>query len=194
MFHSMNTTKATLEALTKHEIVKDVFKGVNFQLKGNLIVDYPQPDATVAMGNMLAASKTQDKPKLHFQPNSDYELDTNGHYTVVMTDPDAPSRSDHKFSEYCHFVDTGIKFTSSQGGLIANGKIQQPYMGPAPPKGTGPHRYIWLFFKENDGKLSTHVKDRPNWGYGTPATGVAKFAKENNLELLAANFYFTEHK
>ncbi|CCF57702.1 hypothetical protein KAFR_0D00550 [Kazachstania africana CBS 2517] len=195
----MYSASETIAALNKEDIVKDVFytDGDAFQPKGNLLVEYPTADTVVKMGNVLPTETTQVMPKVEFKPYDDFQLDLNATYSLIMTDPDAPSRTDHKWSEVCHYVETGITFESAQGGVISNkGLVRESYLGPGPPKGTGLHRYIFLLYKENNAKdhTFTEVKDRLNWGYGEPAVGVDKFAAANNLELLAANFFLAENK
>ena len=71
------------------------------------------------------------------------------------------------------------------------------YMGPAPPEGTGPHRYVIMLFKNDDGgKELEKPKDRPHWGFeadGNKRIGAMRYAGENGLTLIGANFFFTEH-
>ncbi|CDH13320.1 related to Carboxypeptidase Y inhibitor [Zygosaccharomyces bailii ISA1307] len=195
MFHSLDAAKASIEGLTKHGIVKDVFKSTSFKPAGVLSAEYPNHQA-VAMGNTLSVSGTQDKPTVQFTPMEGYgPFSTSDLLTLVLTDPDAPSRTDKKWSEYCHYIESDIKM--GEGGLLGGGKVLQPYVGPGPPKGTGPHRYVFLLYQQPSGVTCssfTPIKDRPNWGYGSPATGVDKWATENKLKLVGANFFLAENK
>lgn len=55
----------------------------------------------VALGNALKPSKTKEEPALRiFCP----ELETTTGLTIVLTDPDAPSRDNPKWSEMCHWI------------------------------------------------------------------------------------------
>ena len=63
-----------------------------------------------------------------------------------MTDPDAPSREDPKWSEYCHWILSDIKLPSIESlssaetfeATAAKGKKEViEYMGPAPPESKG---------------------------------------------------------
>lgn len=56
-------------------------------------------------------------------------------YTLVLTDPDAPSRKDPKFREWHHFLVTNMK-----GNNVGSGTVLSDYVGSGPPKGTG--RYL----------------------------------------------------
>lgn len=53
-------------------------------------------------------------------------------YTVVMTDPDAPSRADPKFREWRHWVVVNVPGTD-----VSKGLVYAPYIGSGPPKDTG---------------------------------------------------------
>ncbi|CCD26281.1 YbhB/YbcL family Raf kinase inhibitor-like protein NDAI_0H01070 [Naumovozyma dairenensis CBS 421] len=201
MEYSININKAAIDGLSKHDILKDVVKDPNFQPKGILSAEFNSSNSTVAMGNTLSVEATASKPQVQFILNDSVkDINEDDHFTLVMTDPDAPSRTDKKWSEFCHYVETNIKldgfardseFLASE---ISNGHEMMPYKGPGPPKGTGPHRYVLLFYKQTPGVTLTKVKDRPNWGYGQPAVGVHKWASENKLSLLAVNFFFAETK
>lgn len=212
MATTFSFTGATTEALAKHEILKDVLKDDQFKPWGVLAVEYSK-DAPVAMGNTLSIEKAQVKPSVQFSLNPEEggpKLQDKDLFTLVVTDPDAPSRTDKKWSEYCHYVEADIKILDRSGVSSASqvepqfvcaelnsGNVLQPYVGPAPPKGTGKHRYVFLLFKQPDGITSsqfTKIRDRPNWGYGTPATGVHKWATENKLEPISANFFLAEDK
>ncbi|XP_068937588.1 phosphatidylethanolamine-binding protein 1 [Petaurus breviceps papuanus] len=65
-------------------------------------------------------------------------------YTLVLTDPDAPSRKDPKFREWHHFLVVNMK-----GNDISSGSVLSDYVGSGPPKGTGLHRYVWLVYEQN---------------------------------------------
>lgn len=64
-----------------------------------------------------------------------------GPYTLLATDPDAPSPSNPSRREWLHWMVTNIP----GGGGVERGKQVVPYMGPAPPEGV--HRYVFMLFK-----------------------------------------------
>lgn len=82
-------------------------------------------------------------------------------YTLVLIDPDAPSRKNPKFREWHHFLVTNMK-----GNDISTGNILSDYVGSGPPKGTGLHRYVWLVYEQRkelkctEPILSNHSGDR----------------------------------
>lgn len=191
----MNSTQ--LEALKEHEVLTGILPSIanNFKSSGDLIVDYGKKNVKSEFGNELLPSETASIPSIIYKPTQ--PLDLTATYTLVLTDPDAPSRLDQKWGEYCHYVANGIRFESANGGEISKlGDVRLPYVGPGPPKDTGLHRYIFLLFKEPTDKKSFTQMDRINWGFGTPATGVEKWLAENGngFELLAVNFFLAQNE
>ncbi|XP_043762081.1 phosphatidylethanolamine-binding protein 1-like [Cervus elaphus] len=70
-------------------------------------------------------------------------LDPGELYTLVLTDPDAPSRKDPKYREWHHFLVVNMK-----GNDVSSGTVLSDYVGSGPPKGTGLHRYLWLVYEQ----------------------------------------------
>lgn len=69
----------------------------------------------------------------------------------------------------------------------------ESYFPPAPPKKTGPHRYVFVLL-EGDVSHLRPPKERPHWGYGKERHGVRDWASENNLTVVGVNFFFAQHK
>lgn len=215
MLDTLNLPKSIQESLSKNQILESLFpKTVNANtitpLKHTLLSIQYEPHQ-VSFGNQLTKSATQDMPKFQaaltqpFFSATTAPITDDSVFTLILTDPDAPSRTDKKWSEYCHFIATNLKVNARSPANTENFKVIDDsvldvlvdYQGPAPPKGTGLHRYVWLLF---EGGLSEKDVEkvnasRANWGYGTPATGVERFAAETNLgELIAVNYFVTETK
>lgn len=168
------------------------------------------------MGNTLKPSETQARPEIHttFSAADGLELIASASpslsssspsssspdsttYTLVMTDPDAPSRADKSYSEYVHHIVSGLKLNSEAADFAAidfeAGNELLPYMGPAPPEGTGKHRYVYILFKETQATPKVYEGERARWGSDTPATGVRLWAAKHNLVPVAANFYYAQN-
>ncbi|XP_036176998.1 phosphatidylethanolamine-binding protein 1-like [Myotis myotis] len=85
------------------------------------------------LGKVLTPTQVKNWPNGISQDG----LDPSKHYTLVLTDPDAPSRKDPKCREWHHFLVVNMK-----GNDISSGTILSDCVGSGPPKGL--HRYGWL--------------------------------------------------
>jgi hypothetical protein len=71
------------------------------ELKCFVSPSYGKKERPVALGNTFKQSKTKKKPSLKiYCPH----LETTPGLTIALTDPDAPSRDDPKWSEMCHWI------------------------------------------------------------------------------------------
>ncbi|XP_078410146.1 phosphatidylethanolamine-binding protein 1 [Cetorhinus maximus] len=92
------------------------------------------------LGKVLTPTQVQDRPvSINWSGCDPDKL-----YTLILTDPDAPSRKAPKFREWHHFIVINMK-----GNNIKSGEIQSDYVGSGPPKGTGLHRYVWLVYEQS---------------------------------------------
>ena len=82
-------------------------------------------------GSFLPVMATQDEPAIQLPP-SKYPQ------TILMWDPDAGNPS------YIHWMVVDIP----PGGTVKQGQIYVTYQAPAPPKGTGKHRYYFAVFDQ----------------------------------------------
>lgn len=190
--------QSVVETLKKHEVIPDVID--DFEPTTMISVFYTQ-DNQVSLGNTLTPEETQGKPSIQFTPEAD---DKDATYTLVLTDPDAPSRTDFKWSEFCHWIQTDIKPKSIEAlaeatsfdAMSISGKDIVEYMGPAPPPNTGKHRYVFLLYRNSD--KTKNLKgpsddERKNWGTSKPRHGARQWAEKNGLTLVGANFYFAQN-
>uniref|UniRef100_A0A3B1J8N3 Phosphatidylethanolamine binding protein 1 n=1 Tax=Astyanax mexicanus TaxID=7994 RepID=A0A3B1J8N3_ASTMX len=60
-------------------------------------------------------------------------------YTLILTDPDAPSRNDPVMREWHHFLVVNVR-----GNDVSTGCVLSEYVGSGPPKGSG--RFSSLFY------------------------------------------------
>ncbi|KAF7834582.1 protein MOTHER of FT and TFL1 [Senna tora] len=103
-------------------------------------------------------------------------------YTLVMTDPDAPSPSEPNMREWIHWIVVDIP-----GGTNPNrGKEILPYVGPRPPVGI--HRFILVLFKQ---KQALGLVDQPSSRIGF---NTRFFARQLELGLPVATVYFNSQK
>lgn len=196
------------DSLKKAEVIPTVVPDTNFSPRGFLTISYGN-DKEVTLGNKLKVAETQQRPRIDFTLNlpSDkpLQLSNKDLFTLVLTDPDAPTKGDEKWSEYCHYLSTDVQlvaFDSENTDFSAQQQLTTaslsgtdlfPYMGPGPPPKTGPHRYTFLLYKQKPGVEPKAPTDRPNWGTGIPGYGAAEYAEKYSLTLWAVNFFYAQN-
>lgn len=107
-------------ALERESIIPTIIPS-SFQPTLLFAIKYP-PDVEVLLGNKLTVEQTREEPSVVVVPMSVPEVVADGDgkegeegrrgystkedvsYTLVMTDPDAPSRDDPKFGPFRHWV------------------------------------------------------------------------------------------
>jgi phosphatidylethanolamine-binding protein (PEBP) family uncharacterized protein len=87
-----------------------------------------------------------------------------------------------------------VKIPSKTQEIIHNedSKDILEWSGPAPPEGTGPHRYMLLLLQGDKTDIKV-PSERKKWGNSEQRTGIEQWAKENGLKPVAANFFLSEH-
>ncbi|KAI2472138.1 PEBP-like protein [Annulohypoxylon bovei var. microspora] len=159
------------------------------------------------LGNTVKVDKVQKEPTItvhgdHSASSSAVRVSSNVTYTIIITDPDAPSRDNPKWAEFCHFIATGVIISSSESSAVvrlSSLKDIVPYKPPGPPPKTGKHRYVFLLLAPANGTTDlldlSKPSDRKHWGTGSRARhGVRDWAEENGLEPVAANFIYAQNE
>ncbi|KAK3595323.1 hypothetical protein CHS0354_004478 [Potamilus streckersoni] len=140
----------------------------------------------VLSGMVLTPSQVKDRPKV------EYEAEKEEFYTLIMNDPDAPSRKDPVMGEWHHWLVTNIP-----GADVSKGEEVTQYVGAGPPKGTGLHRYVFLLYKQPKGKMN--FKELPKLtsqsGDRRANNKVREFVKKYEMgkHLVAGNFFQAEY-
>ncbi|XP_037948323.1 protein D2-like [Teleopsis dalmanni] len=163
----------------KHKVLPDVVQ----QLPGQSLQINYSGGQNVDYGNVLTPTQVKSPPKVVW----DAEADT--FYTLIMTDPDAPSRAEPKFREWHHWLVTNIP-----GSAIDQGDVLTEYVGSAPPKNTGLHRYVFLLYKQ-PGKVQFNEPNiSKTSGSNRGKFSAKKFSAKYKLgDPIAANFYQAEY-
>ncbi|KAK4879806.1 hypothetical protein RN001_007952 [Aquatica leii] len=144
-------------------------------------------DIKVNEGNVITPTNVKDRPVVYWNSEDD------SFYSLVMTDPDAPSRENPELREWHHWLVVNIP-----GNNIQQGETLSEYIGAGPLQDTGLHRYVFLLYKQPqkisfneekltncsaDGRGNFCVKDFANkYHLGDPVAG--KFFKENSVDSL----------
>lgn len=108
-------------------------------------------------------------------------------FALVMVDPDAPSRSDPKFRSWMHWLVLNANSTER----LHEGEEAVEYAGPAPPPGSGPHRYAFLAYCQGAKRLEAKKlapAERPKFQ-------LEEFVKEAKLmkRPFGGTFFFAEN-
>ncbi|OAD51926.1 Phosphatidylethanolamine-binding protein like protein F40A3.3, partial [Eufriesea mexicana] len=140
-------------------------------------------DKVVDFGNELTPTMTQKIPEIR------YKHEGGVLYTLVMTDPDAPTRKGYN-REFRHWLVGNIPEED-----VGKGEVLAEYVGPAPPKDSGKHRYVFLVYKQNQGSITFDERRLSNRdGPQRKRFNVKKFAEKYNLEgPIAGNFMRSEY-
>lgn len=131
-------------------------------------------------GNELTPTQVKNQPI-----KVTWDVEEGAHYTLCMTDPDAPSRKEPTFREWHHWLVVNIPGTD-----ISKGEVLSEYVGSGPPPDTGLHRYVYLVYKQpgpltcDEPRLTNRSADNRG-GFS-----IRKFATKYNLgQPIAGNLY-----
>lgn len=135
-------------------------------------------------GVELTPTQTKNQPVIDWE-----EADPSEFYTLLMTDPDAPSRQTPVFREWRHWLIVNIP-----GNDVKKGEVLSEYIGAGPPEGTGLHRYVFLVFKQPK-KLTFDEPHVPNTsGAGRAKFITRQFVTKYNLGVpIAGNFFQAQY-
>jgi len=194
--HSESGFEAIRRALKSADIIDEVID--DFQPKCFVAPYYckskkdePSP---VAFGNILKESKTKERPSLKVY--CPHIKNTPG-LTIALTDPDAPSRDDPKWSEMCHWITMIYIPEEDSHEIDLNVHIDEKelvaYKPPGPPAKTGYHRYVFVLL-EGDNTNLTAPEDRQHWGTGKERHGVRDWAEKEGLKVIGANYFVEKNK
>jgi len=178
-FSARSSYSTKSAAMLQHEVVPDV---IAVAPSDKIEVSYPS-GVIVNMGNELTPTQVKDEPSVS------WPADPNALYTLCMTDPDAPSRKEHTFREWHHWLVGNIP-----GNDITKGETLSEYVGSGPPPETGLHRYVFLAYKQpsklnfDEPRLTNRSAEKRE------KFSIAKFALKYNLgNPVAGNFYQAQY-
>jgi phosphatidylethanolamine-binding protein len=206
------------DVLVANKVIGDVLD--DFEPSQYLDISYPDSHESVLLGNDIPVDSVSSRPVFTFhaiepatyayparnrapriRPQSSVDQKQSTTYTLILTDPDAKSRQNPKWSEMCHWILTNLTTPLSLPlpGLF-NPQLLKPkagelveYKPPGPPPKTGPHRYVFVLL-EGDTRHVEAPSERQHWGYDKPRHGVRDWAKENGLKVVGANFFFAQNE
>nr|XP_018906025.1 PREDICTED: protein D2-like [Bemisia tabaci] len=124
--------------LTKTKIIPDV---LDVAPQNELKIKYGAQ--SVKFGTLLLPTVVHEAPSF-----VDWPYDPKAFYTLIMTDPDAPSTSNPYNREWQHWVVGNIPELR-----VDLGEVLTPYIGAIHPKGDGLHRYVFTVYHQH-GKVN----------------------------------------
>ncbi|AYV77265.1 MAG: hypothetical protein Barrevirus25_8 [Barrevirus sp.] len=117
-----------------------------------------------------------DLSTVQTQPTIKYDRDPNKLYTILMVDPDAPSRSNPLYKYVLHWL------------IINNNDTIEDFHPPNPPTGSGPHRYFISVYEQTGPiKLPKNSEKRKNFD-------IPHFINKHDLIFKAVTMFRTERK
>ncbi|KAI9681172.1 MAG: hypothetical protein M1817_002454 [Caeruleum heppii] len=158
---------------------------------------WPANRTAVNFGNIVPIPVASPQPVVRFQAPKHADRDVR--YTLVMTDPDAPSRLNFSSAEIAHWIITNITLSKGVPSAPELERLEDgpdallSYNGPRPPPGSGAHRYVLILFKpasptgNNDNLIVP--SERRQWGTGQVRQGARPWAKLNGLVPVGANYF-----
>lgn len=190
-----DTLSAVVTALEREQIIPDVIPEA-FTPSVLFTIIYPTGKEGL-LSSELTREEAFDEPEINFTPmQNNISSDGEPAYTLVMVDPDAPSRAEPKFKHFRHWVITSIKSPVGSASETANligikAKLSTtPYRPPGPPPDTGLHRYTFLLFEEPPGfsipqgavEYGAELEQRRSWN-------PIEFGEKYGLKLVGANYF-----
>ncbi|KXN81601.1 hypothetical protein AN958_04395 [Leucoagaricus sp. SymC.cos] len=192
----MSLTTNLISVLSSQHIIPDVLpESLRDAFKPTVIFTIVYPTgAQTDLGNTVTRSNVLEEPEISISPlNAIPEKDVK--YTLVMTDPDAPSRAEPKYRQWRHWVISSVQPEAGKVVYALKTKpATTPYWPPGPPPGSGLHRYTFLLFEEPEGGVNvpqgaveygTKLEERRSWNS-------MKFAEEYKLTLVGVNFFLCQ--
>ncbi|TPX69618.1 hypothetical protein SpCBS45565_g02330 [Spizellomyces sp. 'palustris'] len=165
------------KALTSNGVIPDVIPdSLNFKPAYELNVKFPS-------GKKATLGKELSSAACLSAPAASWPADENAFYTLIMVDPDAPTREKPTQGEIRHWVVANIP-----GCNLDKGEDLTEFMEPQPETGTGLHRYVFLLYRQKDRmELSVFEGKRTGWS-------AHQWAKRKGMTLQAVNFFQTQEK
>ncbi|CCM05312.1 uncharacterized protein FIBRA_07526 [Fibroporia radiculosa] len=190
-------------ALKRDHIIPDVLPE---SFNPSVLLDVVFPNGKeVLLGNELSKEDVMDEPAINYVPmNMPFEqAEATGEsaseeiaYTLVMLDPDMPSKADVKFRCFAHWIIMGLKSPAHSASRTSDPSALKThvsttsYMPPEPLPGSGIHRYTFLLYQEllsselpQDAMVHHDtVKERQEWD-------PVSFGDKNGRKLVGATYF-----
>lgn len=196
---------AVNHALQAQSLIPDVIKETGFVPTTLFSVTYPVR-GEVTLGETVTKEETADEPEVTItpmlgpNPNDIAPVDESARYTLVLTDPDAPSGAEPIYRQFRHWVITGLQKPPASTSQTASSFVVKtrastcPYRAPGPRPGSGLHRYTFLLFREPadfsgvpEGAVEygSELEQRRSWN-------AVDFGEQYGMTLVGASYFLVQ--
>ncbi|KAJ4385487.1 hypothetical protein N0V93_009915 [Gnomoniopsis smithogilvyi] len=97
-------------------------------------------------GQFVSKAETQASPQLTHSSTSPTKT-----YLAISLDPDAPFAVFPVLGPVLHWIQPGLKSSTSGGSLEATEPFIANWVAASPPPGSAPHRYIFILYEQPEG-------------------------------------------
>ncbi|KAM0707966.1 hypothetical protein Q7P35_004615 [Cladosporium inversicolor] len=142
-------TTALIDSLKSASLLPSKIVPANFTPTYDLNISFPSKSPS--NGSLVRVSEVKEKPSVTFSSSSNPGSAQS--FTFLLIDPDAPTPDDPKFAYWRHWVVVNVPSSASGDGSgdVKDGETLTQYLAPGPKDESGPHRYLFLLFKELQG-------------------------------------------
>ncbi|XWV24450.1 phosphatidylethanolamine-binding protein-like protein [Tupanvirus deep ocean] len=130
---------------------------------------------TIRDGVFIPLERITQKPKIKFDRYPDE------FYTILMVDPDAPSRENPIYKYWLHLL------------IINNNQKIVSYEPPSPPINSGKHRYIFYLLKQQGVLSKNKLQDFNDNNIDRKNFNLEDFINDNNLKIMSSVYFETEN-
>ncbi|KAH9171461.1 phosphatidylethanolamine-binding protein [Lactarius sanguifluus] len=143
----------------------------------------------ISPGQNLTKDQAAPTPEITIVPvNTTVSLQ--GNYTLLMADADVVG-TDQSVGQTRHWLVNGVTLTGTNSSLnvsTADGVAVTDYAGPAPPEGSGPHRYVILLLPQPSTFSPPANLTQPN--VGVSVFHLTDYISTSHLGAPVAGMYF----
>jgi len=175
-------------AATTQHLAKGANAWTELGIIPTILPSVPAHTTSIDVGGVKITPGSEVTPKqVTALPRLEWPHTSSDLFTVIVIDPDVPSRKTPLYdTPHNHAA-----YVNVPGNNISAGESNLPYFGPAPPQGTGLHRYLWLIYKQENGRVqlpSADPSNRAKWNYKSWLNTVSG-GNNQALRLVSANFW-----
>jgi phosphatidylethanolamine-binding protein (PEBP) family uncharacterized protein len=179
------TSNALVDSLKNGGLLASSIIPANFTPTVSLQVNFPS--ISPSNGSFVRVSQVKDAPTISISsPTSSLSSQS---FTFMLIDPDAPTPDDPKFAYWRHWVVSNIASSKlDASNIVEAGVTLTQYLAPGPKDESGPHRYLFLLFKEPE-NLKLGKEDVGGEEFvDRRSFGASEFAEKHGLELVGVQW------